>query len=59
MRIKCDFQERVLDPSVCFDSKLGDSFVSVCLLVLHCYVVRLEHLVCSRIVSMPVFTCLV
>jgi len=29
VRIKCDFQERVLNPSVCFDSKLGDSFVSV------------------------------
>ena len=31
--IKCDFQERVLNPTVCFDSKLGDIFV--CVLVLH------------------------
>jgi len=28
VRVKCDFQERVLDPSVCFDAKLGDQFVS-------------------------------
>ncbi len=28
VKIKCDFQERVLDPSACFDTKLGDPFVS-------------------------------
>ena len=26
--IKCDFQERVLNPATCFNSKLGDQFVS-------------------------------